>query len=149
MEICHLDGDRSNNRLDNLRYDTRKNNHADKWKHGTMARGELCGHSKLKESDILEIRRSKLSPLELARQFNVTVHNIYAILENLAACLTTLSLCFVHSLFFLIGPQVVEDRPHPKLFKRHALLQFCDGVAQLFSYDELKQELTVFAQSFF
>ena len=48
MEICHLDGDRSNNRLDNLRYDTRKNNHADKWKHGTMARGELCGHSKLK-----------------------------------------------------------------------------------------------------
>ena len=41
-----------------------------------------CAVIQSSKSDILEIRRSKLSPLELARQFNVTVHNIYAILKR-------------------------------------------------------------------
>ena len=82
MEVCHNDGSRSNNRLDNLRYDTRKNNHADKDTHGTMARGETCGQSKLKEADVLAIRASGLSASELAQQFKVTIDNIYAILRR-------------------------------------------------------------------
>ena len=82
MEVCHCDGDRSNNKLPNLRYDTRRNNHADKAAHGTMARGETCGQSKLKEADVLAIRASDLSASELARQFNVTYANIYAILKR-------------------------------------------------------------------
>jgi hypothetical protein len=35
MEVCHNDGDRSNNHLWNLRYDTRSGNHLDKVRHGT------------------------------------------------------------------------------------------------------------------
>ncbi len=43
MEGCHNDGDRANNRLDNLRWDTSKNNHADRLEHGTDTRGEKNG----------------------------------------------------------------------------------------------------------
>lgn len=35
MEGCHKDGNSANNRLDNLRWDTPTNNHADKVAHGT------------------------------------------------------------------------------------------------------------------
>lgn len=34
LQICHNDGDVANNRLDNLRYDTAKNNQRDILKHG-------------------------------------------------------------------------------------------------------------------
>ena len=40
------------------------------------------GASKLKEADVLEIRASSLSASELAKKFNVTYHNIYAILRR-------------------------------------------------------------------
>jgi len=40
MEGCHNDGDRTNNALSNLRWDTKKSNHADKVKHGTVMTGE-------------------------------------------------------------------------------------------------------------
>ena len=38
LEVCHNDGTRDNNRLENLRYDTRQANAQDRWKHGTMLR---------------------------------------------------------------------------------------------------------------
>lgn len=37
-DICHYNGDGHDNRLSNLRYDTRKANHADKIRHGTNYR---------------------------------------------------------------------------------------------------------------
>src|SRR5688500_9997592 len=40
MEGCHNNGNRADARLDNLRWDTRKNNHADKKLHGTWQAGE-------------------------------------------------------------------------------------------------------------
>lgn len=82
MEVCHCDGDRLNNTLSNLRYDTRKNNHADKRQHGTLPIGEACQSSKLTAAQVLEIRGSKLKPSELAKRFDVTVHNVYAILRR-------------------------------------------------------------------
>lgn len=39
MEACHNDGNPKNNMLENLRWDTRVNNHADKHKHGTSLEG--------------------------------------------------------------------------------------------------------------
>lgn len=39
MQICHNDGDRTNNALDNLRYDTRLGNSADRLKHAHGWRG--------------------------------------------------------------------------------------------------------------
>lgn len=38
MQVCHYDGRPSNNRLDNLRYDTQKANEQDKRRHGTYYR---------------------------------------------------------------------------------------------------------------
>jgi hypothetical protein len=37
MQACHGDGNRQNNVLSNLRWATSKDNHADRWSHGTMA----------------------------------------------------------------------------------------------------------------
>lgn len=55
MEACHNNGIRSDNRLENLRWDTRKNNHADKIIHGTRQCGEGSGSCKYPEDQIVEI----------------------------------------------------------------------------------------------
>ena len=56
MECCHNDGNAFNNHLSNLRWDTSKNNHADKVRHGTTNRGERCGTAKLTGIQIDAIR---------------------------------------------------------------------------------------------
>jgi hypothetical protein len=55
MQVCHNDGDNRNNTLSNLRLDTRKNNCADRRKHGTENLGEKCGTSKLTNEQVLKI----------------------------------------------------------------------------------------------
>ncbi|AVO25677.1 HNH endonuclease [Mycobacterium phage McGuire] len=47
MEVRHLNGDPSDNRLENLAYGTKKENGADRVRHGTQIRGEQYPHSKL------------------------------------------------------------------------------------------------------
>lgn len=49
MDICHYDGDRTNNHLENLRYDTRLGNMADQRRHGThhKARRNNCARGHL------------------------------------------------------------------------------------------------------
>lgn len=77
MEGCHNDGDRSNNNIDNLRWDTRKNNHADKLTHGTYQVGENASHHKLTNKAVLEIRESDKTEKELAKIYGVgssTIH---------------------------------------------------------------------------
>jgi hypothetical protein len=54
--ICHNDGDSSNNRLDNLRYDTPKANSRDKIIHGTIAKMERNGFAKLNSEEVEKIR---------------------------------------------------------------------------------------------
>jgi len=60
MEACHNNGIRSDNRLENLRWDTKSNNQRDSVVHGTNAglkkKGENHHNSKLTESDIHSIR---------------------------------------------------------------------------------------------
>jgi hypothetical protein len=55
-ETRHLDGDRSNNRLSNLCYGTRKENMADAIKHGTTNRGDRNPNVKLTAHDVDAIR---------------------------------------------------------------------------------------------
>lgn len=57
MQCSHLNGDRSDNRPDNLRWETAKRNIGRKEGHGTMARGEMIGNSKLTEDLVRNIRR--------------------------------------------------------------------------------------------
>lgn len=82
QEVCHCDGNRANNAVGNLRYDTSANNHADKRLHGTLLIGNTCPASKLTASQVLEIRASDKSASELAADYGVTYGNIYAILRR-------------------------------------------------------------------
>lgn len=58
MECCHNDGDRTNNTLSNLRYDTRKANAQDRQRHGTVARGTKINTNILTPDDVRGIRLS-------------------------------------------------------------------------------------------
>lgn len=56
MEACHNDGNRWNNHLTNLRWDTRKSNHADQFKHGTRLLGSRHPRAVLNDEQRQEIR---------------------------------------------------------------------------------------------
>jgi hypothetical protein len=76
LECCHADGVRTNNRLENLRWDTHASNIADMRRHGTDPSGERHGMAKLTEQDVREIRRryetGAVSQASLALEFGVT-----------------------------------------------------------------------------
>ncbi len=71
MEACHGDGDPSNNRLENLRWDTRKANCADRLRHGTLARGERNGLAKLARGQVLVIRADPRSCWKIAQDYDI------------------------------------------------------------------------------
>lgn len=74
-QCCHGDGDRTNNHLDNLRWDTCLANWQDALAHGTVRLGEAHGGAKLTEANVIEIRRlyaaGGVSHAGLAAQFGV------------------------------------------------------------------------------
>jgi hypothetical protein len=85
-ERAHLDGNKSNNRSDNLAYVTHRENMAHQWEHGTRATGERAGPDKLNWESVTEIRRlhaSGTSKHALARQFNVCRRTIGNVVEHL------------------------------------------------------------------
>lgn len=71
MECCHNDGNQKNNKLDNLRWDTPKNNHADKLKHGTSNTGERCNWAKLTKVQVIAIRADTRTQKEIAVEYGV------------------------------------------------------------------------------
>ena len=82
-EACHNDGNSMNNLLSNLRWDTRKANHADKKKHGTDDCGSKSVNSKLTEIEVIQMKKlydNKIMNMkELSEKFCVaksTVHKI-------------------------------------------------------------------------
>jgi hypothetical protein len=56
MCVCHNNGDKLDNRLENLRYDTVRSNILDRRTHETDNRGERHGSSKLTEIEVRQIR---------------------------------------------------------------------------------------------
>ncbi len=84
MECRHLDGNPTNNRLENLEWATYQINQQDRAKHGTSNRGEACAASKLTEKEVLEIR--EMYPEEtmqkLADDHDVSVPTVYDIIHR-------------------------------------------------------------------
>ena len=72
---CHNNGNPSDNRPDNLRWDTPAGNHADKRIHGTLLIGSKHPCAKLTEDQVREIRsryRKRGDGSSLAREFGIT-----------------------------------------------------------------------------
>ena len=76
MECCHNDGNPQNNHWSNLRWDTPKNNHADKVKHGTTNRGEQCGTAKLTLEQVRAIRQDTRLQRIIAAEYGVKDNTI-------------------------------------------------------------------------
>ncbi len=74
MEIRHLDGNPTNNQLDNLAWGTRQENADDRKIHGTLLIGERSSSHRLTERDVILIRslHGTKSLRTLAKQFGVS-----------------------------------------------------------------------------
>lgn len=59
-DVCHNDGNPSNNSVKNLRWDTHRANQMDMRAHGTMQDGEKCVTAVLTNSQALDIRNTVL-----------------------------------------------------------------------------------------
>lgn len=86
MECCHNNGNPSDNRPSNLRWDTRKSNVSDALKHGAMPQGEQAPLAKLNASDVLAIREAHAAGIagykRLSRRFGVSMSAIVAIVKR-------------------------------------------------------------------
>lgn len=85
-EVCHNDGDCTNNHLDNLRYDTHKANLDDKRIHGTWQSGIRVGTAKLDFEKAKLIRKMHfygISARQLGRDFGVSKSQIQAVVQGL------------------------------------------------------------------
>lgn len=79
--VLHGDGDRTNNRLKNLRYGTYADNHADMVAHGTRVRGSAYGSAKLHEwtASVVRALRGVWPQSQLAMLFDVSPAAIQAV----------------------------------------------------------------------
>jgi hypothetical protein len=79
MQCSHYDGDRANNRLENLRWDTSKGNHADRIRHGRSGKGQTNSQAKLTEPQVREVRQRLANgerAADVARYFNVAKQTV-------------------------------------------------------------------------
>lgn len=81
-EVNHLDCNPQNNRVENLEWTTRKENHIYSVGLNRMASCENHGRAKLNNSQVLEIRASNLSTKDLAKKYNVSTTTITRILKR-------------------------------------------------------------------
>ena len=77
LQVRHLNGNPQDNRLDNLALGTAKDNADDRQRHGTVARGERNGNSKLTRDIVKCIRETDMSNKEAAALYGVTTKTIY------------------------------------------------------------------------
>lgn len=85
MHAAHIDGNAKNNRADNLRWATAKENCADRATHGTQVRGARVNTAKLSEDDVLAIRmrlRCGATTKALAVEYRVHRSNIQQIMRG-------------------------------------------------------------------
>lgn len=78
LVVRHLDGNKWNNSVENLRWGTPKENSADSLKHGTRRFGEKINTAKLTEKEVMAIRGPAVGDnySSLARRYKVTPSTI-------------------------------------------------------------------------
>jgi len=83
MECCHKEDNPLNNRLENLRWDTHKNNIIDRINNDKQVKGSRSGRSILTEESVMEIKkilfRGGYKIKDLASKFGVAISTISAI----------------------------------------------------------------------
>lgn len=84
LVIRHLNDIPDDNRLDNLKIGTQKENMKDAMKNGITPRGEQLPQSKLTEKDVLLIRRKtgKMTQKELAEKLGVTRRTVGRVISG-------------------------------------------------------------------
>jgi hypothetical protein len=86
LDICHNDGCRTNNIIENLRSDTRAGNMKDVVAHGTHIRGERCGTNKHSVNTILSFKKDIKNGLNVRQasiKNNLPCATGYGIANNL------------------------------------------------------------------
>lgn len=84
-ECCHINGNREDNRLTNLRYGTRRENMRDQFRHGTRVRGDNHPQAKLSYEKADVIRKCHLggqSIRSLAAAFGVDKRAVQNLLRG-------------------------------------------------------------------
>lgn len=87
-QVRHLNGNKLDNRLLNLRYGTAKQNAYDRELHGNTARGQLNGFSKLTPKQIKDIRHRFIKYCKvnggaaIARDYDLSVKHVHNIINK-------------------------------------------------------------------
>ena len=84
QEACHKNGVASDNRADNLRWDTHAANNGDRVRHGTYDLGEDHAMAVLTEVDVKAMRASGLGAAAAARKFGISKSQAWRILTGRA-----------------------------------------------------------------
>ena len=85
LDVCHNNGVRTDNRLSNLRADTRKGNMSDVYKHDTHIRGERCGTNKYSQEFITEFKKNIVnfkSIRQAAMFYKIPIGTAYGITQG-------------------------------------------------------------------
>jgi hypothetical protein len=72
MECRHIDGNRSNNHLENLAWGTRSENQADRVRHGTHGKGQCNKNAKLTPEAVIAIRADPRLQREIADDYGIS-----------------------------------------------------------------------------
>lgn len=85
MVACHNDGNKENNNVSNLRWDTQQANAQDRIRHGRQVCGSSYWSAKVTEKDILEMcerRRNGSTILDLSEKYDLNPNTIRRILKG-------------------------------------------------------------------